>query len=154
MSPTILVLALLIGVVAGLRAITAPAAVAWAAHLGWLPLGGTPLAFLGNLAVPWVLTVLAVGELVGDQLPTTPSRKVPVQFGTRIVMGEIAGAAVATAGGQLAAGAAAGIVGAVLGTLGGAATRARLAQAFGCDLPAGRFLKMRSPSSAPARSWP
>ncbi|WP_425993766.1 hypothetical protein [Caulobacter sp. DWR1-3-2b1] len=32
-------LALLIGVVAGLRAMTAPAAISWAAHLGWLPLG-------------------------------------------------------------------------------------------------------------------
>ena len=33
----IYLLALLIGVVAGLRAMTAPAAVSWAAYLGWLP---------------------------------------------------------------------------------------------------------------------
>ena len=39
--------AFLIGVVAGLRALTAPAAVSWAAHLGWLKLEGTWLAFLG-----------------------------------------------------------------------------------------------------------
>src|SRR5665213_2377405 len=98
---TILVLSLLIGVVAGLRAITAPAAVAWAAYLGWLPLAGTPLGFLGHLAAPCVLTVLALGELVGDQLPKTPSRKVPVQFGTRILMGAVSGAVIATPSGQL-----------------------------------------------------
>jgi uncharacterized membrane protein len=133
---TILVLSLLIGVVAGLRAITAPAAVAWAAYLGVLPLAGTPLGFLGHLAAPCVLTVLALAELVGDQLPKTPSRKVPMQFGTRILMGAISGAAIATPSGQLWIGAVAGIVGAVIGTLGGAAARARLAQAFGRDLPA------------------
>ena len=132
----LLALALLIGVVAGLRAITAPAAVAWAAYLGWLPLAGTPLAFLGHIAAPLVLTVLALGELVGDQSPKTPSRKVPVQFATRILMGAISAAAIGAAGGQLWVGAGAGSVGAVIGTLGGAAARARLAQAFGRDLPA------------------
>ena len=133
---TILVLSLLIGVVAGLRAMTAPAAVAWASHLGWLSLAGTSLAFLGHPAAPWVLGALALVELVTDQLPQTPSRKVPVQFGTRILMGALCGAALAAPSGQLVAGAACGALGAVLGTLGGAAARARLAQAFGRDLPA------------------
>ena len=27
---------------------------------------------------PWIFTVLAIGELIGDQLPTTPSRKAPI----------------------------------------------------------------------------
>lgn len=132
----ILILSLLIGIVAGLRAVTAPAAVSWAAYLGWLPLAGTPLAFLGHVAAPWILSALAIGELVADQLPTTPSRKVPVQFGTRLVTGALAGAALATPSGMLVAGLAAGVVGAVIGTLGGAAARARLAAAFGRDLPA------------------
>jgi hypothetical protein len=35
------VLAFLIGVIAGLRTMTAPAAVSWATHLGWLPLQNT-----------------------------------------------------------------------------------------------------------------
>lgn len=82
---SVYVLALLIGVIAGLRAMTAPAAVSWAAHLGWLPLQGTPLAFLGFTATPYIFTVLAVVELITDQLPETPSRKVPMQFGARIV---------------------------------------------------------------------
>ena len=133
----ILALCLLIGVVAGLRAMTAPAAVAWAAYLGWLPLGGTPLAFLAHVAAPCVFTVLAVVELIGDQLPKTPSRKVPVQFGTRIVMGALCGAAIAAPSGQLVIGLLAGVIGAAAGTLGGAAARSRLARAFGRDLPAG-----------------
>ena len=133
---TILILSLLIGVVAGLRAVTAPAAVAWAAHLGWVKVAGTPMAFMGHVAAPWIFTVLALGELIGDQLPSTPSRKVPVQFGTRIVTGALCGATLAAAGGQLLLGAIAGAVGAVIGTLGGAAVRAKLAQAVGRDLPA------------------
>ena len=133
---TILLLALLIGVVAGLRALTAPAAVAWAAYLGWMSLAGTPLAFMAHVATPWVFSALALAELVGDQLPKTPSRKVPLQFGTRIVMGALAGATLAAPSGQLALGAIAGAAGAVIGTLGGAAARAKMAQAFGRDLPA------------------
>ena len=102
MTLYLFLLALLIGVVAGLRAMTAPAAVSWAAHLGALHLGGTWLAFLGNVVVAWVLTALALGELITDQLPKTPSRKVPVQFGARIVSGALCGAAVGTAAGMAA----------------------------------------------------
>jgi uncharacterized membrane protein len=66
------VLALLIGIIAGFRTMTAPAAVIWAAHLGWLPLENTPLAFLGFAVTPYIITVLAIGELISDQLPKTP----------------------------------------------------------------------------------
>ena len=130
-------LALLIGVIAGLRAMTAPAVVAWGAHLGFIPLQGTPLAWLGGGVAPWVFTVLAVLELVSDQLPKTPSRKVPVQFGTRIVMGAFSGAALGMTANAGIGGAVAGAIGAVIGTLGGADGRGRLAKAFGKDLPAG-----------------
>lgn len=132
----IYLLALLIGVVAGLRAMTAPAAVSWAAWLGWFPLAGSWLAFMAS---PWavgVLTLLALGELVTDQLPSTPSRKVPAQFGARLLSGALAGAAIGAGAGLLVAGLVAGIVGAVIGTYAGAALRARLAAAFGRDRPA------------------
>jgi uncharacterized membrane protein len=129
--------ALLIGVVAGLRAMTAPAAVAWGAHLGLIPLQGTPLAWLGGNIATWVFTALAVLELVGDQLPKTPSRKVPAQFGTRVVSGAFCGAAIGMIGGAWIGGAIAGAIGAVIGTLGGADVRGRLAKALGKDLPAG-----------------
>ncbi len=67
-------LALLMGIVAGLRAMTAPAALSWAAYLGWLDVTGTWLAFLGRALARWVLTALTLLELVTDQLPSTPSR--------------------------------------------------------------------------------
>jgi uncharacterized membrane protein len=129
-------LALLTGIVAGLRAMTPPALVGWAAHLGWLDLSGSWLGFLANTWVRWILTLLAVVELVTDQLPSTPSRTVPIQFGARIATGALSGAAIGAGGGAMVGGLLAGIVGAVIGTFGGRAFRARLASAFGSDRPA------------------
>src|SRR5581483_9207347 len=106
--------ALLIGVIAGLRTFTAPAAVSWAAAMGVFQLEGTWLAFLGLGITRWVLTALFLVELVVDQLPRTPSRTTPPQFAARIVSGAACGAAVAMAAGSWRMGLAAGIVGAVL----------------------------------------
>ena len=129
--------ALLIGAIAGLRTMTAPTAVAWAAHLGCINLAGTWLGFMGSVWAVGIFSVLALGELVADQLPSTPSRKVPMQFGARLVSGALSGAAIGLAGGLAPLLAAiCGIAGAVIGTLGGAALRGRLAAAFGKDLPA------------------
>jgi uncharacterized membrane protein len=131
-----IVLALVIGIVAGLRTATPLAALAWGAWLGWIPVGETWASFLGSIWAVAILTVVAVAEFVADQLPTTPSRKVPQQFGTRLVSGAFAGAIIGTAGGALVAGLVAGVIGAAIGTYGGAEVRARLAGAFGRDLPA------------------
>ena len=132
----VLVLAFLIGIVAGLRAMTAPAAVSWAAHLGLLPLQGTPLAWLGYAFTPYIFTIAALGELVNDKLPKTPSRTVPPQFIARVISGSLVGTAVGAAAQSLLLGLIAGAIGAVAGTLGGAAVRAKLAGVFGKDLPA------------------
>ncbi|MFK0386915.1 DUF4126 family protein [Agrobacterium sp. NPDC090273] len=129
-------LALLIGVIAGLRAMTAPAAIAWAAWLGWLDLSGSWLALMGSVWAVGIFTILAAVELVTDQLPTTPSRKVPQQFGARILMGALTGAAIGVPSGNWIVGLIAGIVGAVIGTYGGAAARGKLAASFGKDPPA------------------
>ncbi|NWJ25510.1 DUF4126 family protein [Rhizobium sp. RM] len=129
-------LALLIGVIAGLRAMTAPAAIAWAAWLGWLDLSGSWLAFMGSVWAVGIFTILAAVELVTDQLPSTPSRKVPQQFGARILMGALTGAAIGVPSGNWIVGLIAGIVGAVIGTYGGAAARGKLAASFGKDPPA------------------
>ena len=128
-------LAFLIGVIAGLRAMTAPAVVSWAARLGWLHLANTWLSFLGAAVTPWIVSVLALGELVADQLPGTPSRKAPPGFGARIVTGARCGGALGASGGALAEGMIAGVVGAVVGTLGGYEVRVRAAKAIGKDLP-------------------
>jgi uncharacterized membrane protein len=125
-----------IGVIAGLRTMTAPAAVSWAAHLGVIHLEGTRLAFLGRSITPWVLTLAALGELVVDQLPSTPSRKVPVQLAGRVLSGAFAGGAVGLAAGSWPAGLALGVVGAIFGTLAGASARSRLAARFSEDRPA------------------
>jgi uncharacterized membrane protein len=79
---------------------TAPAAVAWAAHFGWLDLGGSWLALLAGVWARWVLTLLALVELVTDQFPTTPSRTVPVQFGARLATGALSGAVIGAADGS------------------------------------------------------
>ncbi|EJL53786.1 putative membrane protein [Rhizobium sp. CF122] len=131
-----LFLAFLIGMIAGLRAMTAPAAVAWAAALGGFDVSQTPLAFMGYRWTPWVFTLLAVVELITDQLPSTPSRKVPMQFAARLIMGALTGATIGASGGSLVGGLIAGVVGAAVGTFGGAAARGKLAAAFGKDTPA------------------
>ena len=132
----ILLGAFLIGVIAGLRALTAPAVVAWAAGLGWLPLEGTSLGFLTHAATRYILSLLALGEIINDKLPATPSRKTPPQFIARIVMGAFSGAAIGLSQHALLGGLIVGGFGAVAGTYGGAAFRGALAKAFGKDLPA------------------
>jgi uncharacterized membrane protein len=129
-------LALLAGIVAGSRTFTAPAAVSWAARLGYLNLDDSWLAFMGYAWTPWIFTLLAVVELVADQLPSTPSRKVPMQFGARIVSGALSGATIGAAAGSWIIGLIAGVIGAVIGTFGGAEVRGYMAKAFGRDAPA------------------
>jgi uncharacterized membrane protein len=118
-----------------LRALAPLAIVSWAAHLGWLHLENTWLAFLGATVTSWILSLLALGELVTDKLPTTPSRKIPIQFGARIVTGALSGAALAASTGGWIAGVVAGIIGAIVGTLAGAELRGRLSRVIGNDLP-------------------
>jgi uncharacterized membrane protein len=123
--------AFLIGVVAGLRSLTAPAVVAWGAHLGWLRLENTPLAFMGSIAAVIIFTLLAVGELVADQLPSTPARTAPPGLIARIVLGGLSGACVAAAGSlPPAVGACWGAAGGVAGAFGGYQARTRLVRAL------------------------
>lgn len=132
----VLLLALAIGVVAGLRTFTAPAVMAWAATAEWINLSGTWAAWVGHWVTVAILTVLAVGELITDQLPKTPSRKTTPQFAARLIAGGFAGAVLGTAWGYTVGCVGAGVVGAVLGTLGGyEARRALVAANGGRDLP-------------------
>jgi uncharacterized membrane protein len=128
---SLIVLAFIIGVVAGLRAMTAPAAISWAARLGRLHLEDTWLAFLGFAWTPWILSIAALGELVNDKLPGTASRKTPPQFIARILSGSLCGAAIGASLGSLVTGLLAGALGSVAGTLGGAEARSRLVKVTG-----------------------
>jgi uncharacterized membrane protein len=126
-----LALAFLIGVLGGLRSMTAPAVVAWAAHLGWLKLG-QPLAWMGTAPAVGIFTLLALAELVVDKLPSTPSRTAPPGLVARVIVGALTGASLALAGGvMLAIGAALGAVGGIAGAFGGYQLRTRLVKALG-----------------------
>lgn len=117
---TIFLFCFLLGCVAGLRSLTAPAAVCWGAHLGWLHFAGTKLAFIDHTATLIILTLLALFELVNDKLPRTPARTAALGLIARILMGAFCGSALAvSAGGSLFVAAVAGIIGALAGTFGG-----------------------------------
>ena len=133
---TIYVLAFVIGVIAGLRSMTAFAAISWAAYFGWVNLGGSWLNLLGSVWAASILTLLALGELVTDQLPSTPSRTIPVQFGARVLVGAVAGAALGIPNQIWPIAALIGGVGAIAGTLVGKEFRTRLAGLLEADRPA------------------
>ncbi len=132
MTPSeVFLLAFLIGGVAGLRSLTAPAVVAWAAHRNWLNLYNTSLSFMASTAAVATFILLALVELVADQLPSTPSRTKPVGLIARIVLGGLSGGCIALAGGQsLALGAVLGGVGGVAGAFAGYEVRTRLVRAL------------------------
>ena len=111
---------------------TPPAAVAWAAHVGWLALHGTPLAFFESAVARYVLLAAMLAELVADKLPFTPNRTRAGPFVGRIVSGALSGAALAAGTGQSPAlGAVAGALGAGAGTLAGFRVRTGLVRLLG-----------------------
>ncbi len=130
--PHVLLFVFLIGVVTGLRSLTGPAVTSWAAHLGWLSLIGTPMRFMSSIITVTIFTLLAVVELVADQLPSTPARTAPVGLSARVLMGGLCGATVGVAGGaSIALGIVVGVLGALVGTYGGYQTRTRSVKALG-----------------------
>jgi len=132
MNPSqVLLLAFLIGVVSGLRSFTAPAVVAWAAHRNWLNLHASILSFMASTSAVVIFTLLAVGELVADQLPSTPARTKPPGLIARIIFGGLSGACIAVAGTQsVALGTILGLVGGIAGAFGGYQVRTRLVKAL------------------------
>lgn len=111
----ILSYAFLLGCICGLRSMTAPAVVAWGAHLGWLHLEGSLLAFFANKISLVLFSLFALGELIADKLPFIPPRTQAGPLGVRILFGAVCGAAVCISVGASLMG------GAVLGGLGGIA---------------------------------
>jgi uncharacterized membrane protein len=117
----ILALAFSIGIVAGLRSFTAPAAVCWAAHLGWLHLDGSKLAFLGTTTAVYISSALALMELVLDKQPWIGARTKPGPLIFRLITGGLSGAALGSTLGAISGG-----VGALVGTFGGYQARHRI----------------------------
>jgi uncharacterized membrane protein len=123
----VFVLVLGIGIAAGLRSLTAPAVVAWGAHLGWLNLHGSPLAFMGSTTAVAILSVLAIGELIADKLPMTPKRTALAPLMARVVTGGLCGACLCAAVGKsLLAGTLLGGTGGIIGAFVGYEIRRRL----------------------------
>src|ERR1700736_6240482 len=130
-TSSVLLIAFALGVIAGLRALTAPAVVCWAAHWKWINLDASPLHFMETTIAASIFAALALGELVNDKLPKTPTRKAPPSFIARIVMGGLSGAALCSAAGDsLWLGAVLGGVGAVAGTFGGYEARTKLVKSL------------------------
>ena len=125
-----LLFAFLIGLFAGLRSLTPPAAVAWAVYLGWLVIA-RPLSLIGSLPAVIILSLLAIGEIVFDKLPNTPNRTAPTGLIGRIVTGGLTGACVSLGGGRsVFVGAALGVVGGIVGCFAGYHARARLVRSL------------------------
>ncbi len=123
----IFVVAIGIGIVAGLRSLLAPAVVAWAAHLGSLDLHSSPLAFMGSTAAVAIFSICAIGELIADKLPKTPKRTAFAPLLARTLLGGLSGASLfVAAGGLLLAGALLGGTGGVIGAFVGYEIRRRI----------------------------
>src|SRR5438105_13638998 len=81
-----------IGIVSGLRSLTAPAVTSWAAHLGWLHLQNSSLAFMGSTWAVAIFSLLAIGEFIADMSPKIPKRTAPGPLLARILIGGLCGA--------------------------------------------------------------
>ena len=92
-------LAFALGMVAGLRSMTAPAATCLAVYLGWFPLRQSWLMFLGAPLSVGAFSLFAVAELIADKLPSTPSRLSTGPLAARFFLGGFSGAALCTAAG-------------------------------------------------------
>ena len=101
MNPLPVLLAIIgIGFVSGLRAFSPLALVCWVATWGWIPLGGSYFAFLGTTTGAVIVTILALGELIGDKLPKIPSRIEAAPLGGRMITAALSGAALCVTAGR------------------------------------------------------
>ncbi len=129
--------ALGLGAISGLRSTSGPAFVSRAASRGGLDLSGTRLAFLGSPRLSKTLLVMALGEFVGDTLPTTPSRTALPPLLGRAASGGLVGAALFVSEGRRATtGAALGSSAAVAAAFAGERLRALLVEKTNLPDPA------------------
>ena len=135
MNPTlVLLVALGIGFMCGLRAFAPLALVSWLANWGWMPLAGSHLAFLGTTTGAVIVSIIAVVELIGDKLPKTPKRTESGPVAARMLTGTMCAVAVFAAAGQsLVLGIICGVIGSMAGAFAG--YHARRALVSGLRIP-------------------
>lgn len=110
----------LLGVCTGLRSMIPIALLCWYAWAGYLPVENTWAFWVAKPVSVGVFTLLALGELVGDKLASTPSRASVFPFTARVAFGGLVGALIATGlKGSVVEGVVLGVIGAVVGTLAG-----------------------------------
>lgn len=127
---------LLLGVVTGMRSMTAIAVLCWAAWLGFVPEYGWG-TWIQHVFVVILFTICALGEYYVDTLPKTPRRTSLGPAVARLVIGALVGPLVATVINEpLAGGILFGAAGAVIGTWGGFFVRMSVGRVFRRDLPA------------------
>ena len=120
MKPLLLFGTFGIGIVAGLRAFTAPAVICWATFFGWLDLSASRLSFIGTPVAVGIVSLLALGELIADKLPMTPNRTTFAPLIGRIATAAFSATAMAIATRQsIAVAIILGVIGAFVGTFGG-----------------------------------
>jgi uncharacterized membrane protein len=123
----------LLGLVTGMRSMTAMAVLCWFAYKGDLSLDDTWASWAARLTTAIIFTVLALGELVADKLPKTPNRIAPGPLLVRVVMGGLIGAIVAAGlNGSGVEGIILGVGGALIGSFGGFLVRREIVSRLDC----------------------
>jgi uncharacterized membrane protein len=123
----------LLGVVTGMRSMTAMAVLCWFAYKGDLSLDDTWASWAGKLITAIVFTLLALGELAADKLPKTPNRTALLPLITRVIMGGLVGSIVAAGlNGSEFEGVILGVGGALIGAFGGFLVRREIVIRLGC----------------------
>jgi uncharacterized membrane protein len=123
----------LLGLVTGMRTFTPMAVLCWFAYFGYLPVGETWASWTAKMVTAIVFTVLALGELVGDKLPRTPSRTALLPLIFRLAFGGLIGAIVAAGlNGSGVEGVILGMLGVAVGAFGGFLVRRELVLRLGC----------------------
>jgi uncharacterized membrane protein len=134
MTQSQIILGLLaIGVLTGLRAMTPIAVLCWVTVLGRIPTAHGWMSFIANKISVGVFTFAAIGELIGDKLPNTPSRTKLPGVAARIVFGALCAMILAcTAGFPTYLAAILGAAGGIAGTYAGWFLRTRIVAALHC----------------------
>ena len=123
----------LLGVVTGMRSMTAMAVLCWFAYRGDLSLDGTWASWAAKLVTAIIFTVLALVEIAADKLSKTPNRTAVGPLLGRVVMGGLVGAIVAAGlNGSEFEGAILGVGGALVGSFGGFLVRREIVLRQGC----------------------